>query len=245
MMTIDLNCDLGEGMGNDSQIMPHISSCNIACGGHAGDAASIIESLKLARKYSVKIGAHPSFEDPANFGRLRLEWSRSRFRESMTHQLNLFTNVLSGVDMKLHHIKMHGALYHATAHENSFAEWTVEWLQEFFPETPIYSLPNSLLHQKCKAIQQPFIKEVFADRAYLNNGALVSRTKAHAVHETIDEVLNQVLDIALHQKVRTSEGTNIDMFGDTFCIHGDNLKLVENLPKLIKQLNHNNIQIAR
>ncbi|KQC33323.1 hypothetical protein AAU57_08335 [Nonlabens sp. YIK11] len=245
MKIIDLNCDLGEGMSNDELIMPHISSCNIACGGHAGDADSIKSSLQLAQKFNVRAGAHPSFEDRENFGRLKLDWSRARFRESVTRQLQLFTTTAADLQMKWHHIKMHGALYHATAHEESFAQWTVEWLQEFYPQKPIYSLPKSLLHDKCKEAGQPFIAEAFVDRAYLKNGSLVPRSQQEAVHETTEQALHQLISMAHHNQVTTLDGAHLELIADTYCIHGDNVKLVMQLPVLVKQLHQNQIQVAK
>lgn len=244
MIRIDINCDLGEGTGNDALLMPHISSCNVACGGHFGDAQSIKNCLKLAKKHQVKVGAHPSFEDKENFGRVRLDWGRSRFRESVTKQLQNFTSVATELGMELHHIKMHGALYHATANEPDFAEWCVELLREFYPNKPIYSLPDSLLHQLCKKYNQPFIAEAFADRAYQANGQLVARSEIGSVLHNVQEVCNQIESIAKFHQVKSIQGEIIQLQAETLCIHGDNLKLVRDFPKLIENLFQKEIEVA-
>lgn len=245
MIYIDLNCDLGEGIGLDAQIMPYISSCNIACCGHYGDRSSIQDAIELARHHQVKVGAHPSFNDKENFGRVRLDWDRSRFRESVTNQLLLFTSMAKAANVQLHHIKMHGALYHATAHEKSYATWLVELLQEDYPYTPIYSLPNTLLQRLCTQKNQPFIAEAFADRAYQKDGSLVGRNEKGAVHDQVAVVIKQIISLANNHKVKTLNGVEIDVAVDTFCIHGDNLKLVMHLPELVEALKENNIAIAK
>ncbi len=243
--TVDINCDLGEGAGHDEQIMPFISSCNIACGGHAGDRSSIKSALLLAQKYGVKAGAHPSFEDRENFGRVRLDWSRSRFRESVTNQIQLFQETAQGLNIKMHHIKMHGALYHTTAHDENMAEWTVELLQEQHPDSPIYGLPNSRLQALCERHGQPFITEAFADRAYHKDGSLAYRNKPGAVLEQVDAVVQQLRQMVQSKMVQTVDGVAIKLIADTYCIHGDNHNLVAQLPKLVASLNENDIHIAK
>lgn len=245
MIQIDLNCDLGENMPYDGLIMPHISSCNIACGGHAGNVSTILKSLKLAHKYNVKIGAHPSFEDKKNFGRVRLELSRDRFRESVTKQLELFTSLVDSTALNLHHIKMHGALYHATAHEENYSDWLVELLQENYPAIPVYGLPNSLLFHKCHHVQHPFIAEAFVDRSYFQDSTLVPRSFTNAVLSEIDDVVNQIFELSKNQRVLSHDNEYIEVNADTFCIHGDHLLIVKRLPELIDKLNAKGIQIAK
>jgi UPF0271 protein len=241
---IDLNCDLGEGVGYDHQIMPFISSCNIACGGHFGTLDTVQKALESALKFNVKPGAHPSFEDKENFGRVRLEWSRSRFRESVTHQLQSYKEAAAATGSKLNHIKMHGALYHATAHDVDFATWTIELLQEFYTKTPIYSLPNSILHKICLENNLPFIAEAFADRTYKPDGSLVSRSQSGAVITDVKQVANQLIQMVQNQMVITHDGPSIKMKADTYCIHGDNLALLKKLPELIQLLREKNINIG-
>ena len=243
--TVDINCDLGEGMGHDAQIMAHISSCNIACGGHTGDQSSIKTALLLAQKYGVKAGAHPSFDDRENFGRVRLDWSLSRFRESVTNQIQLFQETARELHIKMHHIKMHGALYHATAHDENMAQWTVELLQEQYPDYPIYGLPGSRLQKLCDRHGQPFITEAFADRAYHKDGSLVSRNREGSVYEQVDAVTEQLTQMVHSKKVQTVDGVTIELNAETYCIHGDNLNLVAHLPRLVASLNENHIHIAK
>ncbi|MGB5983253.1 MAG: 5-oxoprolinase subunit PxpA [Nonlabens sp.] len=243
--TVDINCDLGEGAGHDEQIMPIISSCNIACGGHSGNKTSIKTALLLAKQHGVKAGAHPSFEDRENFGRVQLDWSRSRFRESVTNQIHIFQEVAHELGMKMHHIKMHGALYHTTAHDQNMAAWTVELLREQYPHCPIYALPDSLLQELCERQGQPFIAEAFADRAYHKDGSLVARNREGAVLEQVDAVAQQLKQMVQYRQVDTVDDTVLHLKVETFCIHGDNHALVLQLPQLIESLNKNNISIAK
>jgi UPF0271 protein len=243
--TIDLNCDLGEGTGNDQYIMPHISSCNIACGGHYGNAGSITTAVQLAKHHQVSAGAHPGFDDKANFGRVRCDWSRSRFRESVTRQLKLFKDTATMLQVDMHHIKMHGALYHATAHESDMATWCVELLQDLFPKTPLYGLPYSRLHHLCREAGQPFIAEAFADRAYNSDGSLVSREQPDAVYDDVQQAGQQLVSLAKDQKVRAATGELIEIAAQTYCIHGDNRSLAHSLEKLVDYLNTNEIEVGK
>ncbi len=244
MITIDLNCDLGEGMKNDELLMAHISSCNIACGGHYGDENSISEALQLALKHNVKAGAHPSFEDKENFGRVFKDVSRSRFRESVIQQIHLFLETAQKVGVKMHHIKMHGALYHATANRDDFSDWLVEYMLEFYPETILYVAPHSILEKKCLENKVLHWKEGFADRAYNNEGHLVSRTEPDALITDYQAAARQIQQMAKEHRVMSNKGVEYNLSVDTICIHGDNLELTKNLTQLVAQLKSNHISIG-
>jgi UPF0271 protein len=244
MITIDLNCDLGEGMKNDATLMSHISSCNIACGGHYGDENSIARTLQLALKNNVKAGAHPSFEDHENFGRVFVDISRSRFRESVTQQIHLFQETAKEEGVKMHHIKMHGALYHATANREDFSDWLVELMLEFYPKTILYVAPQSILEQKCQLNGIPYWKEGFADRLYDDDGKLVSRTEPDALITNYQTAARQIEQMVKEQKVTSNKGIETNLCIDTICIHGDNLELTKDLTQLVAQLKSNHISIG-
>jgi UPF0271 protein len=244
-LIIDINCDLGEGSGHDAQIMPHVSSCNIACGGHAGNIETIKDTLRLAQEHGVQAGAHPSFEDKENFGRVIHELSESRFRESVTSQINLFLQAARNASVPLHHIKMHGALYHATAHRTDFAQWTIELLREHYPETPIYSLPNSSLQAEAARHGHPFIAEAFIDRKYLPDGSLVPRSQREAVISDPMEAARQLIQMVTEHKVTAQNGQEILLKADTFCLHGDNMKLIHRLPEFLHQLQAHEISVRK
>jgi UPF0271 protein len=244
MKSIDINCDLGEGMATDHQVMSFISSCNIACGGHYGDEKSVRTALQLALSHGVKAGAHPSFEDKENFGRVFRDISRSRFRESVTQQMHLFTQTAQQVGVELHHIKMHGALYHATAYREDFSDWLVEWMKDFYSETILYVPPESLLEKKCLKNKIPYMREAFADRYYDTQGKLVARSMPNALITDYKAAAQQIAVLVKEQKVTSIEGVSNRLEADTICLHGDNLGLTTSLKYLVKELKTKGIIIA-
>ncbi|QJP35706.1 lactam utilization protein LamB [Nonlabens sp. Ci31] len=244
MKSIDINCDLGEGMSNDKHIMSFISSCNIACGGHYGDGESVRTALQLALSHGVKAGAHPSFDDQENFGRVFMDLSRSRFRESVTQQMQLFTKTAQQVGVDLHHIKMHGALYHATAYREDFSDWLIEWIKDFYSETILYVPPQSLLEKKCRTNEIPYRREAFADRYYDAQGKLVARSEPNALITDYKIAAWQIAALVKEQKVTSIEGVSNQLEADTICIHGDNLGLTTSLEYLVKELKTEGISIA-
>src|SRR5690606_25090105 len=138
MKTIDFNCDLGEGLGNEADIMPFVSSCNIACGGHAGDPGSMQDRFVLAKKHGDKARAHPSYQDRNNFGRKIIEIGPSELLESLSRQINALEDIAGGLDIPLHHIKFHGALYHQVAHDPVTAAWVVDMMKRGFSQYTLY-----------------------------------------------------------------------------------------------------------
>ncbi|WP_397298652.1 LamB/YcsF family protein [Nonlabens ulvanivorans] len=244
MVTIDINMDLGEGMNVEGQVMPFISSCNVACGGHYGNYNSIKETLLLAQKYNVKTGAHPSFDDLKNFGRSQLDWDEARFRESVSKQIQQFQDVALELGITMNHIKMHGALYHATAHLTDYVNWTVQLVKDKYPEVKLYVPPGSLLEQELKNHGLSYDREAFADRRYENDGKLVSRNDANAVIEDVSKLVNQ-LSIMVHEnKVICIDEHEIFLNAQTYCVHGDNLSIVHNFNEVITALNLNQIKIG-
>lgn len=242
--TININCDLGEGGKLDNQIMPLISSCNIACGGHFGDAESIKNAMQLAQQHSVLVGAHPSFPDLKNFGRLVLTINPTDLKASLHEQLNRFFEKAKQLNVEVHHIKPHGALYHEVAHKPEMAELFLEVVNHFSKEIILYTAPNSVL-SKLNISKNRIYIEVFADRAYHNNGNLVSRSEANAVLTESKQVAEQVLNLALHQKVKTREGEALKFDFDTLCFHSDSPNALKNLQLVNSILQENHIQIEK
>ena len=231
-------------MATDKHIMSFISSCNIACGGHYGDEKSVRTALQLALSHGVKAGAHPSFEDKENFGRVFRDISRSRFRESVTQQMHLFAQTAQQVGVELHHIKMHGALYHATAYREDFSDWLVEWMKDFYSETVLYVPPGSLLEKKCVKNKIPYMREAFADRYYDTQGKLVARSMPNALITDYKAAAQQIAVLVKEQKVTSIEGVSNRLEADTICLHGDNLGLTTSLEYLVKELKTKGIIIA-
>lgn len=244
MKQIDLNMDLGEGMGNDAALMPYISSCNIACGGHYGDYDSVKSTLLLAQQHGVKAGAHPSFEDRDNFGRTYLDWDESRFRESVSSQIQLFQQVAQELKIPFHHIKMHGALYHATATRPDYAAWTIKLMKENDPDILLYVPSCSLLEKEAQKSGILYCSEAFADRRYHSNATLVARQQENAVIRDVAKLVNQLAIMVHQEKVLTVEEDLISITAQTYCIHGDNKEIVHRFDEVLDALQLNGIQIG-
>jgi len=236
--------DLGEGAGNDAAVMPFISSCSVACGGHYGDAETIKAVLILAKEHGVKVGAHPSFEDKENFGRVQVACDESRFRESITTQLQLFTHAARAAAVPMQHIKMHGALYHATAHKPDFAMWTVRLMQEHYATIPLIIPPGCLLEQLAQKNKMLYLTEAFADRRYLENGRLVSRKESNALITDVPKLVNQIAMMVKLKQVQTVTETRLAMNAQTYCVHGDNAAIVARFKEIIAALKLHNISIG-
>ena len=205
-MIIDLNCDLGEGIGNDEQIMPLISSCNIACGGHVGTSSSIIETITLAKKHKVKIGAHPSYPDQDHFGRVSLRLSKTEFISSIRSQLEVFFKIAQYLDAEVHHIKAHGALYNDLNVNTVLCDWYLEAIDTYFKQIKVYAPYESMLAKRIKGIEKCLVYEAFADRNYNDDLTLVSRKDANAIINSPDDVVAHILYMITSNKVKTITG---------------------------------------
>lgn len=243
-MKIDINCDVGEGVENEHLIMPYISSCNIACGGHFGNKDSIDNTIKLAIENQIKIGAHPSFPDKENFGRQLIEISDHTLKNSIKDQLDLFLERLFLVNAKLHHIKPHGALYNAIAVDENLANLFIDVAKPYLKNAFLY-LPY------CSVIEQVAVKrgvevkyEAFADRNYNNNLKLVSRKQKNALIVDKRKVFQHVLFMIKEQKVNTISGLQKTIKADTFCVHGDTATALEIVQYLNKNLQKEGFSIG-
>ena len=218
---IDLNCDMGEGIGNDEAIMPHITSANIACGYHAGDEFSIRKTIKLCIQHNVAIGAHPGFADKENFGRIPMSLSHEELYQLITEQLNIMKGFCDEFNTKLHHIKPHGALYNMAASNEGISKVIAQAVLDFNPELVFYGLSGSMMIIEAKKVGLKTANEVFADRTYLSDGTLTPRTNPNALIQSVEEAVNQVLQIVKNHYVSTLDGNIIPMSAETICIHGD------------------------
>ena len=240
-MKIDLNCDLGEGIGNDEAIMPHITSANIACGFHAGDENIMQATVKLAKRYGVSIGAHPGWNDKQNFGRLEMNVPADDAEEIVFQQISVLAEIAKAEGTALTHVKPHGALYNQAATDRRLADAIARAVKRFGAELILVGLAGSGL---CEAGLEAGLKvagEGFPDRAYNPDGTLKSRSKPGAVIESPEEVAKNAVKLV---------GDGI-MFGerrvfvDTLCLHGDNKRAAENAILLREVLTNNGIEIAR
>lgn len=231
--TIDINMDVGEGIGNELLLMPYISSCNIACGGHAGDFKTMEEVVKLAKHHRVKIGAHPSFPDKENFGRKAMKMSCAALFSSIKNQIDDLVKVLDEAHVSLHHVKPHGALYNLAAVDEKIAKVIIEVMRSIVLPIKLYVPYKSVIAHLALKNGIDITYEAFADRNYNSDLSLVSRSEKNAVIENENQVFEHVYRMISTQKVKTIAGNEMDIKANTFCVHGDNPKAV----KLIKSLN--------
>lgn len=240
---IDINVDVGEGIGNESILMPLISSCNIACGGHAGDSETMRMVVKLATAYNVKIGAHPSFPDKANFGRKDMDISCAALYTSIKGQIDDLLIILKEEKAQLNHVKPHGALYNLAAVDDKKASVIIEVMKNFILPVKIFVPYNSVIEKMAIENNIPIKYEAFADRNYNDDGTLVSRSENNALINDSEQMFDHVFRMISSDKVKTISGAEIKMIADTFCIHGDNPRAVNLIQDLSKKLQEKGLQI--
>ena len=244
-ITIDINCDVGEGIGNEKDLLPLISSCNIACGGHAGDLQTMTDVIRLAFENKVKIGAHPSYPDRENFGRKSMEISEDKLIESIQKQLTDFTSILEKENIQLHHIKAHGALYNDIAKDIVLAKVFLKAIEKFKNNFFIYVPFNSIIEHECLKQNFNIKHEAFGDRNYNADLSLVSRKLPNALLQDPQDVLIHLVRMLRKKQLKTYDDTLMNIEADTFCIHGDTPSAVQILMYLTEELPNHNIQIKR
>ena len=242
-LQVDLNCDMGEGMNNEAEIMPFISSANIACGFHAGNEYTIKKTIEIALEHGVAIGAHPGYDDPENFGRLSQPISVLDLAELINEQIYTFENIAAPMGAHIHHVKLHGALYNDCAKDPALSKIFVQTIQAIYPEAYIYGLSESNTIQQAIILGQPYMQEVFADRTYQKDGTLTPRHIHGALIQDIDLAAKQALALVTHKKVHTLQDEIIKLPVDTICIHGDGFHAVEMAKAIYTLLKEQNIEI--
>lgn len=240
---IDLNCDLGEGVGIEAAILPYVSTINIACGAHAGDEALIRNTIRLAKEQQVAIGAHPSYPDRENFGRTVLPITAEDLQRSVRQQIDLVRGIAFEEHYPITHIKLHGALYNQAAKEDALATLLVETIAAIDPLLLVFGLPGSALEQRAVQYNLRFVKEAFADRTYQDDGSLTPRTHPNALIEDNSDCIQQVLRMIRQQEVVTLSGKIISLSAETVCLHGDGLHAVAFAKSLWQELKKENIII--
>lgn len=244
LKTIDINIDVGEGIGNEYQLMPHVSSCNIACGGHIGDIQTMRTVVKLAKQNQVNIGAHPSFPDKVNFGRVNMDLSCDDLLTSLKHQVQDLVNVIYGEGLLLHHIKPHGALYNLAAIDNNIAHVIIKLVKSLALPLKLYVPYKSVIADLAIKNNIEIVYEAFADRNYNNDLTLVSRDKKNALIHDPDQLFNHVYNMISRRKVKTIQGSEITIYADTYCVHGDNPEALLLIRHLIEKLRLNDVEIS-
>lgn len=243
---VDLNCDLGESfgpytLGMDEEILPLISSANIACGFHASDPVTMERTVQLAEKNGVAIGAHPGLPDLVGFGRREMAVSPSEVKALVKYQIGALLSFTK--EKRLHHVKPHGALYNMAAKDFVLAAHIVEAIQEVDASLLLYGLANSELIIAAKKAGLAYKQEVFADRALQADGTLVPRSKPGAMIEDEDLAVNRVCTMVQTGKVEAINGKIIEIQADTICVHGDQPKAIAFVRKINQALTERKIQI--
>jgi UPF0271 protein len=218
---------MGEGVGNEEALMPFINSANIACGYHAGDAATMLHVIGLCLKFNVHIGAHPSFPDRENFGRTEMTIDPAGVHKIVTEQLQIISMIAKKQGTKLHHVKPHGALYNMAAKDVALANAIAQAVKDADASLVYYGLSGSVMISEAEKFGLKTMNEVFADRTYQPDGNLTPRSRPDALINDPDEMITQVIKLAKENMVRTVNGEDIFIKADTICIHGDGTHAVE------------------
>ncbi len=221
---IDLSANLGEGAPDEPEIWPLITSANIACGGHYGDADTMTHAVRRARDLGVRIGAHPSYPDRENFGRKSMTMAPETLRASIIEQIAALLDIAG----KLHHVKPHGALYNDAHKERALAEIVIDAIRAVDELLPIVCSDSSQMAAAARAAGTPVIREAFANRRYNADGSLVARSEAGSLLD-VSEAATQAAMLANENTVVAKDGTRITIPFDTICIHADMEYAVERL----------------
>lgn len=247
-MQIDLNCDLGEAFGNysfggDKDIIPLITSANIACGFHAGDENVMNETIQLAKENNVGIGAHPGLPDLQGFGRRKMDIKPKEIYNLVVYQLGALNGFCKIHGARINHVKPHGALYNMGAKNKEIAQAIAQAVYDFDKSVVLVGLSNTLLISEAEALGLRTASEVFADRRYEDDGQLVSRQESDATITNTDEALQQVLKMVTENKVVSINGKEIDLQADTICVHGDGAHALDFVTQIRKKLTKEGIDI--
>lgn len=244
---IDLNCDMGELLPNqsknfDAEIMPYISSCNIACGFHSGNPLTIENTIQSAIKHQVKIGAHPSYNDSENFGRVSMQTDFKTLKAELNYQIGALKSMVESHGQRLNHVKPHGALYNDMMQNAELAELFIKTVKAIDPRLKIYVLAHSEAEKLCEKEGMPFVREAFADRRYQTIRALRSRQFSDAVLHEKEDVLRQIGHF-IEGKVQVYEGEFCAINVDTICLHSDTKGAVDLAKNIHQYLIGNNVEI--
>lgn len=228
---IDINCDVGEGLDNEHLLMPYISSCNIACGGHAGDSKTMNKVVTSTKEYQVKIGAHPSYPDRENFGRKSMQLSKEELSKTINEQIELLKKITDELDTSIHHIKPHGALYNDLAKDTFLANTFLDSIQNYKKEYALYVPFGSAIATEALRRGFDIIYEAFADRNYNNDLTLVSRKESNAVITDTRQIVKHI-SMMRNEKVKSATGKYIPIRAATFCVHSDTKNVVDIVRKI-------------
>ncbi len=249
MISVDLNCDMGESfgswkMGRDSDLMDYVSSVNIACGFHAGDPSVMRKTVETAIAKRVAIGAHPGYPDLQGFGRRSMSLSPQEVFDAVLYQVAALKGICEASGAKLHHVKPHGALYNQAAKDQMLARSIVEAVRKIDASLVVYGLAGSFLVSEAEEFGLRAASEAFADRTYQSDGSLTPRSMANALISNADVAAGQVLQMVKEHTVEAANGEIIPIKADTICIHGDGEHAVEFARAIRNILIENHVSIS-
>jgi UPF0271 protein len=248
MLSIDLNCDMGESfgawqIGRDEELMDYVSSVNVACGFHAGDASVIRKTVEIAVKKGVAVGAHPSFPDLQGFGRRDMKMSAQEIFDIVLYQVAALKGICEAHGAKLRHVKPHGALYNQAAANKISAGAIAKAVRAIDENLIFYGLSNSFLISEAERAGLKTASEVFADRTYRSDGTLTPRAEPNALIYDAEKAVSQILEMVAGQKVTAVSGEQIPIKAETVCIHGDGKHALEFARAIYQTLAEKRIKI--
>lgn len=248
MAAVDLNCDLGESfgaytIGMDASLMPYITSANVACGYHAGDAVVMERTARLCRENGVAIGAHPGFPDLQGFGRRNMAVTPQEVKVYVQYQVGALLAFCREQGLNLHHVKPHGALYNMAAKDYDLAEGICLGIRAAAPDTVVLGLSGSEMIRAAEAVGLKAANEVFADRAYQPDGTLVPRKQPGAMIEDEEEAIARVIRMVTQGNVRANDGADISIRADSVCVHGDNPRALDFTSRIRKALEAAGVEV--
>lgn len=249
MQKIDLNCDLGESfgaytIGMDKEVIPFITSANIACGFHASDPAVMAKTVKLCRESGVSVGAHPGYPDLLGFGRRNMDVSPADAKAYIIYQIGALDAFCKANGVKMSHVKPHGAFYNTAGKDIVLARAICEGIKEVNPELILLGLSGSQMIKAAEEFGIKAAREIFADRGYEEDGSLVKRGKDGAMITDEDEAIARVIRMVKEKKVKAVTGRDVDIQADSVCVHGDGAKALEFVDKIGKALTAAGIALA-
>jgi 5-oxoprolinase (ATP-hydrolysing) subunit A len=243
-LTVDLNADLGEGAGHDEELLTLVTSANIACGFHAGNAETMRKSIETARGCEVAVGAHPSLFDRENFGRKELPVKPDEILEAVVYQLGIFQAIAEAAGARPNHVKPHGALYNMAVRDVELADAIGRAIAKVDAKLILFAPQNSALSRTGEKNGLQIAHEVFADRNYLSNGSLVPRSRPDALLHDPAEAAARVVRMLGESKVRSVDGVDVDVRAETICLHGDTPGAVDFARVLRSRLEKEGVEIC-
>lgn len=248
MNFVDLNCDMGESfgvykLGCDEAAMPLIASANVACGFHASDPGNMLKTVRLAKKYGVAVGAHPSYPDLAGFGRRFMAASPEEIYADVLYQIGALWAVCRSEGITLQHVKAHGALYNAAEKDITVGIAIAEAIKAVDSQIYMVCLGNSIMTEAARKVGVAYVEEAFADRAYTNDGHLVSRKLPGSVIHDVETVAERVLMMVRDKTVVSIDGTPVPIKADTICVHGDTPGAVDMIQAIRRRFDQEGISV--